>query len=215
MPKLSNVASSLQPVKSFIVGLGADVATGGTTTAFRNLATEAYGDTKPPGALFASDVGNLTQRLRTAILSAITGNLTFTSPKVDFSSTPNGYICQPSFEYEKSDQWTFLHHPFTSPQEEDLELLESDPGAVTSRAYDLVINGYEIAGGSIRNHDPEVQMKILKLLGMSEEEASKRIRYQMDRAERLERSDVVIDNSSDMAGLKNAIKELWDRRIAV
>ena len=51
--------------------------------------------------------------------------------------------------------------------------------------------------------------------GMSEEEASKRIRYQMDRAERLERSDVVIDNSSDMAGLKNAIKELWDRRIAV
>ena len=51
--------------------------------------------------------------------------------------------------------------------------------------------------------------------GMSEEEASKRIHYQMDRAERLERSDVVIDNSSDMAGLKNAIKELWDRRIAV
>ena len=51
--------------------------------------------------------------------------------------------------------------------------------------------------------------------GMSEEEASKRIHSQMDRAERLERSDVVIDNSSDMAGLKNAIEELWDRRIAV
>ena len=108
LPLLSNVAAPLQPVKSFIVGLGSDVASGGTSTKFRNLATEALGDTTPPGALFASDVGNLTQRLRTAILSAISGNLTFTSPKVDFSSTPNGYICQPSFEYEKSDQWKGL-----------------------------------------------------------------------------------------------------------
>ena len=108
LPLLSNVAAPLQPVKSFIVGLGADVTSGGTSTKFRNLATEAFGDTTPPGALFASDVGNLTQRLRTAILSAISGNLTFTSPKVDFSSTPNGYICQPSFEYEQSDQWKGL-----------------------------------------------------------------------------------------------------------
>ena len=87
----------------------------------------------------------------------------------------------PQFEKdEKSDQWTFLHHPFTSPREEDLELLESDPGAVTSRAYDLVINGYEIAGGSIRNHDPEVQMKILKLLGMSEEEATEKFGFLLE-----------------------------------
>jgi len=87
----------------------------------------------------------------------------------------------PQFEKdEKTGQWTFLHHPFTSPREEDMELLESDPGAVKSRAYDLVINGYEIAGGSIRNHDPEVQMQILRILGMLEEEANEKFGFLLE-----------------------------------
>ena len=87
----------------------------------------------------------------------------------------------PQFEKdEKSDKWVFLHHPFTSPREEDLELLDNDPGAVKSRAYDLVINGYEIAGGSIRNHNPKVQMKILDILGIPEKEANEKFGFLLE-----------------------------------
>lgn len=76
--------------------------------------------------------------------------------------------------------WTFLHHPFTSPMQEHAQLLETDPGAVRSRGYDLVINGFEVAGGSIRNHDPEVQTKILNLLGISEAEARARFGFLLE-----------------------------------
>ena len=87
----------------------------------------------------------------------------------------------PQFEKdEKSGKWVFLHHPFTSPREEDLELLDNDPGAVKSRAYDLVINGYEIAGGSIRNHNPKVQMKILDILGIPEKEANEKFGFLLE-----------------------------------
>ena len=72
---------------------------------------------------------------------------------------------------EDTGKWTFLHHPFTSPALEDMDKFDSDPGSAGSRAYDLVINGWEIAGGSIRNHDPAVQLKIFQLLGISEKEA--------------------------------------------
>ena len=61
---------------------------------------------------------------------------------------------------EDTGKWTFLHHPFTSPALEDMDKFDSDPGSAGARAYDLVINGWEIAGGSIRNHDPVVQLKI-------------------------------------------------------
>ena len=87
----------------------------------------------------------------------------------------------PLFEKdEESGHWTFLHHPFTSPRTEDREKLESDPGAARSMAYDLVINGWEIAGGSIRNHDPEVQQKIFDLLGIPEEEAKEKFGFLLD-----------------------------------
>ena len=87
----------------------------------------------------------------------------------------------PQFEKdEKSGKWVFLHHPFTSPREEDLKLLDNDPGAVKSRAYDLVINGYEIAGGSIRNHNPKVQMKILDILGIPEKEANEKFGFLLE-----------------------------------
>ena len=103
MPILSK--HSTMPVKSFIVGLGNSIW---GSSKFNNLAKSQYGDTTPPGALFANNVTSLTQQLRSAILAAINGNLTFTSPKVDFSSTPNGYICQPSFKYKEADQWQGL-----------------------------------------------------------------------------------------------------------
>ena len=64
-----------------------------------------------------------------------------------------------------------VHHPFTAPFAEDLDLLESDPGKVKSRAYDLVLNGNEIGGGSIRIHSPEIQERVLKVLGIDKQEA--------------------------------------------
>jgi aspartyl-tRNA synthetase len=79
----------------------------------------------------------------------------------------------PMFEWDdKADRWVSLHHPFTSPKEEHLELLESDPGACYSRAYDMVLNGTEIGGGSMRIFRPQVQQSVFRQLGISEEEAS-------------------------------------------
>ena len=68
-------------------------------------------------------------------------------------------------------RFTAVHHPFTAPFDDQIDLLESDPGQVKSRAYDLVLNGNEIGGGSIRIHNPEVQKKVLKTLGIDKEEA--------------------------------------------
>ena len=82
----------------------------------------------------------------------------------------------PMFQKEEN-RFAALHHPFTAPKEEDIEKLDSDPASASSRAYDLTMNGYEIAGGSIRNHKPEVQQKIFKLLGMDEAEAKARFGF--------------------------------------
>ncbi len=78
----------------------------------------------------------------------------------------------PMFEYDKdADRFIAMHHPFTAPRESDIEMLESDPSNTLSRGYDLTINGYEIAGGSIRIHSPKVQEKVFSLLGLSHEES--------------------------------------------
>jgi len=84
----------------------------------------------------------------------------------------------PLMEYdEKEKRFQALHHPFTSPKEEDFEKLESDPGKVYSRAYDLVLNGTEIGGGSIRIHRRDVQARVLKALGIGEEEANEKFGF--------------------------------------
>jgi len=84
----------------------------------------------------------------------------------------------PLMEYdEKEKRFQALHHPFTSPKEEDFERLESDPGKVYSRAYDLVLNGTEIGGGSIRIHRRDVQARVLKALGIGEEEANEKFGF--------------------------------------
>ena len=72
---------------------------------------------------------------------------------------------------EESGRYHAMHHPFTSPKPEDLELLETDPGKVRANAYDMVLNGNEIGGGSIRIFDRETQSKMFDLLGFSKEEA--------------------------------------------
>ena len=87
----------------------------------------------------------------------------------------------PLFEEESEDGRYFSkHHPFTSPRPEDLPLLESDPGRVLSNGYDLVLNGTEIGGGSIRIHDQNVQARIFELLGMDREEARSRFGFLLD-----------------------------------
>ncbi|MFC2130400.1 aspartate--tRNA ligase [Bacteroidota bacterium] len=73
-----------------------------------------------------------------------------------------------------------MHHPFTSPKKEDIELMESDPGKVRARAYDLVVNGAEVGGGSIRIHDNEIQQKMFGLLGLSEDEARNKFGFLLD-----------------------------------
>ncbi len=84
----------------------------------------------------------------------------------------------PMFEREPhTGRWTALHHPFTSPKEEQIDLLDSDPGACLSRAYDMVLNGTEIGGGSIRIHREEVQRRVLKLLAISDEQAEDRFGF--------------------------------------
>lgn len=71
-------------------------------------------------------------------------------------------------------RWDSVHHPFTAPREEDLPLLDSDPGAVRAKAYDLTIHGIELAGGSVRIHRPELQRKIFSLIGLNDEEVERR-----------------------------------------
>lgn len=89
------------------------------------------------------------------------------------------WICDfPMFEYnEQEKRWDALHHPFTAPQSDDIDALKENPGEGLSRAYDLVLNGSEIGGGSIRIHNPEIQMAALDVLGIGEEEAKEKFGF--------------------------------------
>jgi aspartyl-tRNA synthetase len=87
----------------------------------------------------------------------------------------------PLFEYdEESGQWAAAHHAFTRPRDQDLPYLETDPGRVYCWRYDLVLNGFEIGGGSIRLHDPEVQARVFKAMGISAEEAKSKFGFLLD-----------------------------------
>lgn len=87
----------------------------------------------------------------------------------------------PSFTWDAEEKrWAANHHPFTSPQDEDLDKLESDPARVKAKAYDLVINGYEAGGGSIRIHNPDVQSRVFARLGMTPEQAKQRFGFLLD-----------------------------------
>ena len=87
----------------------------------------------------------------------------------------------PLFEWSEEDQRYYaMHHPFTSPKPEDIPLLDSDTGAVRANAYDMVINGVEVGGGSIRIHDSQLQDKMFKLLGFTEEKAQERFGFLMN-----------------------------------
>ncbi|HGY12234.1 MAG TPA: aspartate--tRNA ligase, partial [Desulfobacterales bacterium] len=90
----------------------------------------------------------------------------------------------PLLDYDETEKrYQALHHPFTAPLEEDIEKLETDPLAVNSRAYDLVLNGIEIGGGSIRIHDSNLQEKVLNSLGIDENQAKEKFGFLLEALE--------------------------------
>ena len=80
----------------------------------------------------------------------------------------------------ENNRWLARHHPFTSPRPEDVHLMKTDPGKVRASAYDLVLNGYEIAGGSVRIHDPDLQKQLFDTIGLSDEEAHSKFGFLLD-----------------------------------
>jgi aspartyl-tRNA synthetase len=84
----------------------------------------------------------------------------------------------PMFEHDdRENHWTALHHPFTAPSTSDADELEANPGDMLSRAYDMVLNGTELGGGSIRIHSMDMQQRVLKLLGVDAQEAEEKFGF--------------------------------------
>jgi aspartyl-tRNA synthetase len=87
----------------------------------------------------------------------------------------------PLFEYDEEEKkWAAAHHAFTHPRDEDMQYLETDPERVKCWRYDLVLNGYEIAGGSVRIHNPEIQQRVFNVLGIGEEEAREKFGFLLE-----------------------------------
>ena len=87
----------------------------------------------------------------------------------------------PMFEYDEEEKrYVAMHHPFTSPRDEDIQYLETDPGRIKAKAYDMVLNGWEIGGGSIRIFQRDVQEKVFKAIGLTEEEANEKFGYLLE-----------------------------------
>lgn len=87
----------------------------------------------------------------------------------------------PMFEWsEQENRLMAMHHPFTHPKDEDIALLDTDPAAVRADAYDMVINGVEVGGGSIRIHDPKLQAKMFEILGFTPEKAEEQFGFLMN-----------------------------------
>ncbi len=110
------------------------------------------------------------QKTVNAALGALRNRLAADLGLVEQDWRPVWVVDFPLVEFDAdAGRWQALHHPFTAPKEDSIELLETDPGAVLSRAYDLVLNGVEIGGGSIRNHRIAVQRRVFSMLGLSNE----------------------------------------------
>jgi len=98
-----------------------------------------------------------------------------------FNYTPLWVVDFPLLEWdENSNRYHAMHHPFTSPKIEDLDLIDNKPGEVRANAYDMVVNGVEIGGGSIRIHNRELQKRMFELLGFSDEEAQSQFGFLMN-----------------------------------
>ena len=87
----------------------------------------------------------------------------------------------PLLEFDEEDgRFYAKHHPFTAPMDEDIQYLDTDPGRVRAKAYDIVLNGTEIGGGSIRIHDGDLQAHMFKVLGLTEEEANEKFGFLLE-----------------------------------
>jgi aspartyl-tRNA synthetase len=90
----------------------------------------------------------------------------------------------PLFDWDTDEKrWNSVNHPFTAPREEDLHLMKTEPGKVLAKAYDVILNGWELGGGSIRIHDRETQADVFRLLGLSEEDAKNRFGFFLESLE--------------------------------
>lgn len=140
--------------------------------------TEALGAGAGDLLLFVADSWRVATTALGAVRSRLGRDLALAAPGtfrfawiVDF----------PLFEYDEEEgRWAAAHHMFTMPQEQYLETMEDDPGAVKGDLYDLVCNGYELASGSIRIHDPALQSRIFRIVGFDEEEAQRRFGFLLE-----------------------------------
>jgi len=121
--------------------------------------------------------------------SKLLGQLRLSLAKKDGLLSPDDYaftwvVDFPLVEFDAEEKrYVYVHHPFTSPHEDDLARLESEPGTVRAKAYDLVLNGSEIGGGSIRIHDSSLQRRIFTLLNISDEDARTRFGFFLEALE--------------------------------
>ncbi len=133
-----------------------------------------------PGAtvLFGADEPTTVAR----VLSAIRNHLGRQLGLIDESRDEFLWVTDfPLFEWdEDGKRWTFSHHPFTGVRPGDEDLIESDPGAAISQAYDLVWNGWELGSGSIRIHDPELQKRVFRAMGIGEEDAQEKFGFLLE-----------------------------------
>lgn len=139
---------------------------------------EALGAEESDLLLFVADTAKITNEALGRLRQHL-GQKLGLAKKDDFSFV---WITDfPLFEYDEEEQRHFaVHHPFTAPLDEDIPLLESEPGKARAKAYDLVLNGSEIGGGSIRIHDQAVQQKMFGLLGIDAEEAREKFGFLLD-----------------------------------
>jgi len=127
---------------------------------------------------FGADKGKVVNDAMGALRGKIGHDKGYTNGK---AWEPVWVVDFPMFEYDEDEKrWTACHHPFTSPKDEHLEFLESDPGKCLAKAYDLALNGWEIGGGSVRIHREEVQSKVFRALNIGEEEARLKFGFLLD-----------------------------------
>ncbi|WP_340201362.1 aspartate--tRNA ligase [Ascidiimonas sp. W6] len=139
---------------------------------------EVTGANKGDLILVLSGSVNKTRTQLSALRMEMAEQLGFRNPE-EFA--PLWVVDFPLLEWdEESNRYHAMHHPFTSPKPEDIELLDTNPGKVRANAYDLVLNGNEIGGGSIRIHDKTLQARMFELLGFTEQEAKAQFGFLMD-----------------------------------
>ncbi len=160
------------------IKLGAEGAEGGVSKFFTAVADKlasALGAKEGDLILMVGDAWNITCSSLGAVRNKLGRDLGLIQKGIFRFSW---IIDFPLFEYNEDEKrWEAAHHMFTMPQEQYMETLESDPGSVKGDLYDLVCNGFELASGSIRIHDPEIQKRIFNIVGFSPEEAENRFGF--------------------------------------